>query len=796
MGKRKSKRNLKKKVQHKAKKLKELTPEELLLNPALLQSPQFKALPLERQFQLTSQLKQLRMMSRGGLGAPTSSISTGNDNSLYHKLMELLNKNSRAENENAQLQTQVNSEKERNKQLYDTNKQIRKQEAENEKELKKKEKLDKANERLEKAQEAKLKTEADIVDEQTKELLKHVHAEKLAETQRQLVKKKNQLSRLQQLTNTLPKKSHESVSTVLTEGQERTLSEQIRKAKDSQLEEQSLMVNQIESLSNNGEKEKSEKMERQFYTPKPKTDNPIKAFFDTDYSFESTPPESNPKPKANNPIQAFFDTDYSFESTPQTDESKKKPEMTEPISESDESDQNLLSPTEVNAIQNEDDLEFKIQIKQEEIDELERLLKIQEQNQQAYEQAQQLESERENPRFKEWLESNKRYTLNALDEFLKSIPNPNPEYRKELTERIKNCNNRNEIHAIYRKILIDKAYQETAMKQQEKIQQARDELIEKIEQPSNRNIYGFTTEAWKAKIYQAQTLKQVNDVRQMLIRAKKYQEIYRNRDEPENKSKVQSAIDNMTEVQKFLHTNLPFEQDQVFIDTEKVKGISPKTQKLAPSQDYKFIDIRNYEFDPQRDSLPNSVLLNGVNLINVANRYASSSNKRDFIKGIAWKLACLSAIYGTKIAFSLVKYGGKVFIAAMANPALTSAAIGGAGLMYAVKSLWKGKPSEAQISEALSKADENQILDLINNGEEDEIQKQINSKIKEGIKMENLTQKDIIKMQNIKNFQHEAQERRNAEKRKSARWKKIKKQLTGGPELFPNEDKVNLYSEL
>ena len=48
---------------------------------------------------------------------------------------------------------------------------MRKEDAENEKEIKKKEKLDKANERIEKAQEAKLKTDADIINEQTKELL-------------------------------------------------------------------------------------------------------------------------------------------------------------------------------------------------------------------------------------------------------------------------------------------------------------------------------------------------------------------------------------------------------------------------------------------------------------------------------------------------------------------------------------------------------------------------------------------------------------------------------------------------
>ena len=47
-------------VKRRAKKLLEITAHDLLLNPALLYSPQFKALPLERQFQLTSRLQILK----------------------------------------------------------------------------------------------------------------------------------------------------------------------------------------------------------------------------------------------------------------------------------------------------------------------------------------------------------------------------------------------------------------------------------------------------------------------------------------------------------------------------------------------------------------------------------------------------------------------------------------------------------------------------------------------------------------------------------------------------------------
>ena len=99
------KKNLKKRVHRKVQKIKELTAQDLLLQPELLQSPQFKALPLEKQFQLTSQLKQLRMMMRpiNGLGA----VSSGNADSLYSKYLDTSSKLSQAQHETQKLKQQI-----------------------------------------------------------------------------------------------------------------------------------------------------------------------------------------------------------------------------------------------------------------------------------------------------------------------------------------------------------------------------------------------------------------------------------------------------------------------------------------------------------------------------------------------------------------------------------------------------------------------------------------------------------------------------------------------------------------
>ena len=136
MGKHKGKKknkNLKKHVKKRVQKLKEITAQDLLLHPELLQSPQFKALPLDKQFQLTSELKQLRMMTMKPMtGMGNVNSGGGADSSLYHKLNEILNKNTRQENSNAQLKAQYDAELERSKQLHEEQIRLKKEQKQKE----------------------------------------------------------------------------------------------------------------------------------------------------------------------------------------------------------------------------------------------------------------------------------------------------------------------------------------------------------------------------------------------------------------------------------------------------------------------------------------------------------------------------------------------------------------------------------------------------------------------------------------------------------------------------------------
>ena len=109
------KKNLKKRVHRKVQKLKEITAEDLLMNPALLYSPQFKALPLEKQFQLTTQLKQLKtygMRPMAGVGA----VSSSNADAIYSKYLDSNSKLQQAQNETQKLKQQI-EENERQKAL-------------------------------------------------------------------------------------------------------------------------------------------------------------------------------------------------------------------------------------------------------------------------------------------------------------------------------------------------------------------------------------------------------------------------------------------------------------------------------------------------------------------------------------------------------------------------------------------------------------------------------------------------------------------------------------------------------
>ena len=795
MAKHKSKKKvIKKRVQKRAAKLKELTAQDLLMNPELLHSPQFKALPLEKQFQLTSQLKQLRMMSRGGLGAPVPS-STSGDNSLYHQLMSLLNKNSRLESDNTQTQKQINAEKARNKELYETNKQIRKQESQNKKELKNQEELDKANERLAMAQADSIKTQAQIVNQQTQEIYNEIHAKERMELERHLVKNKQRLKRLNKQLGFIkpppPKKEpkeykddekkspppiieenppplnndeekpsspiiespndEEQATSIQLEGEERKVIEQLGQEKAKTLDLQDKIVNQIEALSSSGEKEKAMNVEHKWkqhgFNIRFATGAPF-------YSDESEEAEQN-EPK-----------EYK------DDDDKKK--------ESDESE-TLITPTEIEAIETNDELEDMVDTFNEQINKREELLKLQKENIEANERAQ-AENNYKLPvteSDKYMLKQIQEETKRDLNTLMAQVKNPNPGFRDKFMKAIDGANSSGQVAALRNVINQNYEFQETAVKQQNYINEGKEILTNIILKHPNK--YGFTMGIWKAKIEQIHTLEQVRDVKAMMKKAKKAVPIINNIAD-NTQDKVKEATENMAEVQKFLHSTLPDEKDTVFIDTRQNPNISPELQKITPSLNYKFVDISNYDFDPRRDSLPNKLLLNGINIMNIKERYHLSPDKLDFIT----KLALFAAQKGVTVVFYLVKYGTKVLIAALSNESIAKAALTG-GALFAFKSLWKGKPSQNELMTELSNADTEQIIDLVDEGNENELSKQIGKRIEQG----DVSPEEVAKFEKSMILLHEEKEKREKEKKEvknKLRWKAWKRKILGERNLFPSPE--------
>ena len=120
------KRNLKKRVHRKVQKMKELTAEDLLINPALLQSPQFKALPLEKQIQLVTQMKQLKAMQMRQTPMNTNVGSKSDE--LYSKYLASNSQLSKMVNENQRLKQQIEENKRQMAEQHEMAQQMKQEE--------------------------------------------------------------------------------------------------------------------------------------------------------------------------------------------------------------------------------------------------------------------------------------------------------------------------------------------------------------------------------------------------------------------------------------------------------------------------------------------------------------------------------------------------------------------------------------------------------------------------------------------------------------------------------------------
>ncbi|WP_405289851.1 hypothetical protein [Methanobrevibacter sp.] len=252
MGKHKSKKRIsKKRVQRRVQKMKDLTPEDLLLHPELLQSPQFRALPLEKQFQLMTAYKQLRMMTNRpmmGVGA-SSGGGGGADSAMYHKLNDILNRNAYQENANAQLKAQFDAELERQKQLHEAQSQLKKEQKRKEKELKAQVEMKKVEEAFDEINKEEANNSLKDLKAQYELAKKDLRADKIHDL---LVQIEFMRANLQEL-NTTPK--------IGSPIRPKVKIDMMTQAKDENLQTQFVLQNQINAFTDAGESEKAEHLE-------------------------------------------------------------------------------------------------------------------------------------------------------------------------------------------------------------------------------------------------------------------------------------------------------------------------------------------------------------------------------------------------------------------------------------------------------------------------------------------------------------------------------------------------------
>ena len=284
MGKRKiraKRKNLKKTVKHNVKKIKEknsttFTVQDLALNPALLYSPQFKALPMEKQFQLTSQLKQLKamrmpMMFTGGNG------SSGSD--IYSKLNESNRKVQDTQNETQKITDQLRANTETMKQLLKLRQDVKNAENQKIEETKKELEKESLEKRLAKAQNEENDLEINNLKQQIKELeSKHEIAE-LSRNQKELEELKSREKVLKQNISSVEKPiltpNRHRKHFQKTEGESRILSERMQEKRNEKNEKQEKLVNSMVALDENGEIQKSEQMEKKLREEDNEIDNEI-----------------------------------------------------------------------------------------------------------------------------------------------------------------------------------------------------------------------------------------------------------------------------------------------------------------------------------------------------------------------------------------------------------------------------------------------------------------------------------------------------------------------------------------
>lgn len=726
------KRNLKKKVKRNIQKIKEITAEDILLNPALVYSPQFKQLPIEKQIMLMNQVKQLKaMMGRTNMPASHSSSGGGGDSSLFARLNEMNNKISRQENENEQLRASLQASTATYQREKELNKEIRRKAQDQKDSIDQAARIDDLEQQLHRLNVLAEDAKTNRLRKEIKEKKKQTNYDHLQDLTKTNITLQHELNTIKKLIRPFTREG---------EGAKRIKSERINQSKNNRIEKQSIFQTQINEYTNNGEYDKAEETEK---TLNLNLDDSTSTLSDVFKNHDKEDKEKKPEYE--------FDFKKKLKTEPSDDiirypdaeaeEEEEKYEETETENNNNDDDDDdddlitpLISPVENQAIKTKVNLNQQIKTKKEQVEQFEELNKIKQENQRAYERnlSQQSKQNFLSTTGKIDLEAKKSQLLENLDGLLNMLDNPDTQYKISITNKIKKASTFEELDNITKKLTYDKGNQVEYVKQAEFIENKRNYIRNLIMSMNTNSIQGFqfSYDTWNSKIVKANTIDDLLKIEQMINQYKEASEILaedarnqKQESEDSNtnkiaKAKANEAVDTLIKVQEFLKTDNMSKKPVIYVDADKEKNFSPDTKALRPSKDFEYVSLKEYKFNPSSDSIPNEILLNGVNIGNLAQRLGQSTEKGKFFASLAYKLGCYAQDNSKKLFFWLVKFGSQLIIAAVPatinfaaqHPIMASSAIGGFVGYKWLKNKFFNVDNEDDLAENADKIDDSKII--------------------------------------------------------------------------------------
>ena len=583
MAKHKSKKKInRKRVQKRAAKLKEMTAQDLLMNPELLQSPQFKALPLEKQFQLTSQLKQLRMMSRGGFGAPVSSSNNGGDNSLYHRYMDATNELQKAQNANEQLRVGLQSTQGALKHERDLKKQIKEEYARKKEADERQARIEALESTYQKLKKRDIDVTANRLQKEIKRLKDKYNVEELNDKQLELAK--------------LKAKKH-MYKNILG----------IRLNDDELKQLEGTLQNQYNSYKSNGRMDKARKTEKALYgiAPSPTPSPPPETTPSPEIPFTANNPPLEPIKPNKSDDESDDDTNFSLAPLPNDDDNESN--------ESNGDDDINFKPSDnliqLNLNNQEAELEYNLNNERENINDLQNYEQSEKEVNEAYNRAIQpfRNYQANDVNSKMLLAQNKTAALNELKAFLDTVDDIDPSYGRDMANALNDSVNGAEVSAIRQKIKNDTKLYNNAMRKLKDIEEQKELLIRKVNNDPDKYAYYYPANMWLAKINQIQSYENLNEMNDRLSQAlhlKADLPLYENAPdsywifssaETVRQVNVKSELKaTRKKLYNWLEKNFPKIKTKVFYDSEDYADLPALLLNKSPSKSLQWEDNRDY----------------------------------------------------------------------------------------------------------------------------------------------------------------------------------------------------------